>query len=232
MRSIILLLGLFSSAASQGTCGCEVESASFCNYDYGDGGFCESCPGDDADECDRMGLPIAGAHDCHLWCFGNDVTGDDVTATVSATNATTNCYTAGAAFTYDLPKENFCGDCLSASTPYSGLVSLFNNYGMEAYDCCFWEPEWTFGEYFGPDGHFNEARDHGLSDSLYNLCGLPPPSLTAEFLPKGTPQKAAIKLHPAAAAIGGVALVASIAIAAVGVRRSQRIPVTTAPQLV
>jgi len=72
MRSIILLLGLFSSAASQGTCGCEVESASFCNYDYGDGGFCESCPGDDADECDRMGLPIAGAQDCRKWCFGEE----------------------------------------------------------------------------------------------------------------------------------------------------------------
>ena len=55
-----------------------------------------------------------------------------------------------------------------------------------------------------------------------------PPSLTT--YPPGTTETA-FAMHPAATAVACVALVASIAIAAALVRRSQRIPVT-APQLV
>ena len=51
-------------------CGCEAPGASFCNYDFGSSGNCESCIGfSDASGCDGVGLPAAGAADCKKWCF-------------------------------------------------------------------------------------------------------------------------------------------------------------------
>jgi len=48
----------------------------FCNFDDGDSGFCESCSNFEcAEECYCDGLPGAGASDCALRCFG--VEGDD-----------------------------------------------------------------------------------------------------------------------------------------------------------
>ena len=55
-------------------CGCEVIGESFCNYDYGVSGSCETCadiPGGTLSGCDQWGLPDAGAADCHKWC-GDD----------------------------------------------------------------------------------------------------------------------------------------------------------------
>ena len=57
-------------------CGCEEAGRSFCNYDFGDSGFCEACsdPGAGADVsggdwgCYNRGLPDAGAADCVRWC--------------------------------------------------------------------------------------------------------------------------------------------------------------------
>jgi len=53
-------------------CGCEQVGVQFCNYDYGDSGFCEACddvPGGYITGCHRWGLPAAGAADCRKWCF-------------------------------------------------------------------------------------------------------------------------------------------------------------------
>ena len=57
-------------------CGCEEAGRSYCNYDFGDSGFCEACsdPGAGADVsggnwgCYNRGLPDAGAADCVKWC--------------------------------------------------------------------------------------------------------------------------------------------------------------------
>ena len=53
-------------------CGCESMNGAFCNYDYGDSGFCEACsdvPHGTVDGCHRWGLPAAGAMSCVWWCF-------------------------------------------------------------------------------------------------------------------------------------------------------------------
>ena len=43
----------------------------FCNYDYGDDGFCEACAMyASPEDCFNDGLPDKGAHDCRVRCFG------------------------------------------------------------------------------------------------------------------------------------------------------------------
>lgn len=51
-------------------CGCERSRETFCNYDFGDSGRCESCSSHRTiGSCDNAGLPPAGARDCKKWCF-------------------------------------------------------------------------------------------------------------------------------------------------------------------
>jgi hypothetical protein len=54
-------------------CGCEVAGESFCNFDGGSTGECESCSSfSSIESCSNEGLPAAGAADCALRCFGKD----------------------------------------------------------------------------------------------------------------------------------------------------------------
>jgi hypothetical protein len=54
-------------------CGCEEYGVKFCNYDYGDTGFCEECNSYNTyQDCSETGLPEAGINDCVLNCFGPD----------------------------------------------------------------------------------------------------------------------------------------------------------------
>lgn len=54
-------------------CGCEVDGETFCNFDYGETGFCESCDDfDSVEHCYNDGLPDAGAEDCHNRCFHDE----------------------------------------------------------------------------------------------------------------------------------------------------------------
>ena len=53
-------------------CGCEVQNMQFCNYDYGNTGFCETCSNFDTPKsCFHDGLPQQGAEDCVAKCFPN-----------------------------------------------------------------------------------------------------------------------------------------------------------------
>lgn len=55
-------------------CGCEIDGKTFCNFDYGHNGTCESCDNHkDATSCEHDGLPDKGAIDCKKRCF-NDTT--------------------------------------------------------------------------------------------------------------------------------------------------------------
>ena len=49
-------------------CGCEEMDVAFCNYDYGDFGYCESCDDVSTSPCDQRGLPDAGVADCEACC--------------------------------------------------------------------------------------------------------------------------------------------------------------------
>ena len=49
-------------------CGCEEMDVAFCNYDYGNSGFCESCGDVASSPCDQRGLPDAGVADCEACC--------------------------------------------------------------------------------------------------------------------------------------------------------------------
>ena len=49
-------------------CGCEEMDVAFCNYDYGNSGFCESCGDVSSSPCDQRGLPDAGVADCEACC--------------------------------------------------------------------------------------------------------------------------------------------------------------------
>jgi hypothetical protein len=61
-------LGGFGSS-NRDSCGCF--GRTFCNYDYGDTGFCEACfEVVTKEECYTTGLPEKGAVNCELRCFG------------------------------------------------------------------------------------------------------------------------------------------------------------------
>ena len=49
-------------------CGCEEMDVAFCNYDYGNSGFCESCGDVSTSPCDQRGLPDKGVADCEACC--------------------------------------------------------------------------------------------------------------------------------------------------------------------
>jgi hypothetical protein len=50
--------------------GCEASGSSFCNFDDGATGFCESCTGfDSSSDCNNDGLPTAGAASCIQYCI-------------------------------------------------------------------------------------------------------------------------------------------------------------------
>jgi hypothetical protein len=51
-------------------CGCEIDGETFCNFDYGNNGFCENCSDfETVERCYNDGLPMAGAADCEARCF-------------------------------------------------------------------------------------------------------------------------------------------------------------------
>ncbi len=55
-------------------CGCEIDGKTFCNFDFGDTGNCETCyDHTNASSCENAGLPDKGALDCKNRCF-NDTT--------------------------------------------------------------------------------------------------------------------------------------------------------------
>jgi hypothetical protein len=56
------------SSTPNPVCGCEEMGASFCIYDYGASGFCESCGDVSSSPCDQRGLPDAGVADCEACC--------------------------------------------------------------------------------------------------------------------------------------------------------------------
>ena len=56
------------SSTPNPVCGCEEMGASFCNYDYGASGSCESCGDVSSSPCDQRGLPDAGVADCEACC--------------------------------------------------------------------------------------------------------------------------------------------------------------------
>ena len=56
------------SSTPNPVCGCEEMDVAFCNYDYGNSGFCESCGDVSTSPCDQRGLPDAGVADCEACC--------------------------------------------------------------------------------------------------------------------------------------------------------------------
>ena len=56
------------SSTPNPVCGCEEMDVTFCNYDYGYFGFCESCGDVSSSPCDQRGLPDAGVADCEACC--------------------------------------------------------------------------------------------------------------------------------------------------------------------
>ena len=66
-----------AAANTTGPCGCEAVGGTFCNYDYGDSGFCEPCSSRNTPtDCHSDGLPAAGAADCERWCFPSTLEGE------------------------------------------------------------------------------------------------------------------------------------------------------------
>lgn len=59
---------------------CMVDGVTFCNFDYGDSGFCEKCEDYSyGDDCYYAGLPDLGADDCAYECFkSSDDTEEDL----------------------------------------------------------------------------------------------------------------------------------------------------------
>jgi hypothetical protein len=57
-----------------------VDGVTFCNFDYGDSGFCEKCEDYSyGDDCYYAGLPDLGADDCAYECFkSSDDTEEDL----------------------------------------------------------------------------------------------------------------------------------------------------------
>ena len=56
------------SSTPNPVCDCEEMGATFCNYDYGASGVCESCGDVSSSPCDQRGLPDAGVADCEACC--------------------------------------------------------------------------------------------------------------------------------------------------------------------
>ena len=75
---------LFQSVGAIPVCGCESIGSQFCNYAYGQYGYCMACnevPMLVPEGChmlsEVMGLPAAGVADCEHWCFGQHPTFSD-----------------------------------------------------------------------------------------------------------------------------------------------------------
>ena len=51
-------------------CGCEIDGKTYCNFDFGDTGNCETCNDHtNVSSCENAGLPDEGALDCKKRCF-------------------------------------------------------------------------------------------------------------------------------------------------------------------
>ena len=109
-------------------CGCEQLGATFCNYDYGDSGFCEACsdvPGGIVSGCWKWGLPDRGADDCRKWCFQDHRVWRTLDLAGSY-NGGINLYTVSAASSLAvLRAETDDGWCLEALS-YGGVEVDFS----------------------------------------------------------------------------------------------------------
>jgi len=122
----LLLVMLFVSAHAQdlpvlnAPCGCEEDRVSFCNYDYGESGFCESCRDfSNPVECFLDGLPRRGALDCAARCF-------DLSPSPPC-----GCEEDRVSFcNFDYGESGFCESCREFSNPDECLEVGLSGLGM------------------------------------------------------------------------------------------------------